>query len=52
MARRFLYKAFDVTVYGEEYFITNEILGVKELIHFKDDLECIHYINKKYYQEG
>lgn len=49
MARRFLYKAFMVVVYGNEYFITNELLGVKELVHFQDDLECVHYINKNYY---
>ena len=49
MNRTFIFVDFQITVVGNEYFIENEKLGTKELIYFRDDMECIRYIKETYY---
>lgn len=43
--RRFLYKDWDITVVGNEYFITSRKRDTKELQHFETDEECMDYLD-------
>ena len=45
--RRFLYKEFEITVAGKEYYIESLATGSKELLHFETDLECMAYLDRR-----
>lgn len=45
--RRFLYKEFEITVVGNEYYIESLATGSKELQHFESDLECMAYLDRR-----
>lgn len=45
--RRFLYKDWEITVVGKEYFIVNIKRDTKELLHFEDDTECMAYLDRR-----
>lgn len=43
--RRFIYKEYEITVVGGEYYIESLATGSKELLHFETDLECMAYLD-------
>lgn len=45
--RRFIYKDFEVTVIGKEYYIINRKRDTKELQHFDTDEECMDYLDRR-----
>lgn len=45
--RRFLYKDWDITVIGNEYWMINRKRDIKELEHFNDDTECMAYLDRR-----
>lgn len=45
--RRFIYKEWQVTVVGGEYYIESLATGSKELQHFDTDLECMAYLDRR-----
>ena len=45
--RRFLYKEYEITVVGGEYYIESLATGSKELQHFESDLECMAYLDRR-----
>ena len=50
--RRFLYKEWEITVAGGEYYIESMATGSKELLHFETDLECMAYLDRRKREEN
>ena len=44
---RFLYKQYEITRVGGEYFIEDLTTGSKELQHFENDLACMRYLDRR-----